>query len=311
MSEADDVVDSISEAPMSGDEKDTALKAEWEQVCIENGVDPVTHCLPDGRRVNVGYLVLCKKLGHPHPSFEPTVVVPDEVLPAVDPGAFCKPRTPDKPKGTTRDFGQFPLPPGPDPLAFLTARTPTNVPESVLKIANECTSQHGPRRDLDKPHPIQLAREHKAASEPRPSGREETPTLAFKPKASRPGFRVSQPQEPRASQSPKPKREWEDFVRRITREEIGRMDGRCSPSDIRTRQLVQQEIGSKIQQEFQRLAEARALRDANDERDREVARELQRTEERLEAVRYQKRLFASMCFFVAFLVVMYVGWWLQ
>ena len=126
MSEAEDVIawqfsglkeatetgtdDSISEAPMSSDEKDTALKAEWEQVCIENGVDPATHCLPDGRKVNVGYLVVCKKLGHPYPSFEPTVVVPDEVLPAVDPGAFCKPRTPDKPCQTQRDTGQFRLP---------------------------------------------------------------------------------------------------------------------------------------------------------------------------------------------------------
>lgn len=279
MSEADDVVDSISEAPMSSDEKDTALKAEWEQVCIENGVDPVTQCLPDGRKVNVGYLLLCKNLGHPYPSLEskpPTVVVPEEELPAVDPGAFCKPRTPDKPRGATTMFGQFEMPPRPDLGAYMKAVTPTNLPPGVQQIADNF-SWEGPK-DRDKPHPIQLAREMKAASEPPAAKRTEPPAYAFNGRDGKLNIVGNVPR---------------TVVRRAVYE---------------TDRKVVQEL---VQAEFQRLAEARALRDANDERDREVARELQLTEERLETVRFQKRMFASMCFFVAFLVVMYVGWWMQ
>lgn len=293
MSEAEDSSVSVSETPMSSSsdgDKDAAIIAEWKQVCLENGIDPETHCLPDGRKVNVGYLVVCKKLGHPYPSFEPTVVVPEEVLPAVDPGAFCKPRTPDKPKGATSVFGKFELPPVPDLGAFKKAVTPSGLPPHVMQIADD-NSRWGPP-ERDKPHPIQLAREHKAASEP-PSA-SETPLLAFKPKASRPGFRGAQ--QPQASQSPKPEREWEDFIRRITREEIGRVDGRCSPSDKRTVDLVQRE--------FQRLAEARALQDANTERDREVALELQRSEQRLAAVHFQRLKFA-LAVFVGFMLVLY------
>ena len=321
MSEADDVVDSISEAPMSGDEKDTALKAEWEQVCIENGVDPVTHCLPDGRKVNVGYLVLCKKLGHPHPSFEPTVVVPDEVLPAVDPGAFCKPRTPDKPRGATTMFGQFEMPPRPDLGAYMKAVTPTNLPPGVQQIADDF-SWEGPK-DRDKPHPIQLAREMKAASEPRPSGNERntggytaaTYATMAKAKAARPGFRFSQRNAPPGQVSWND--DWDCHVNSLITTQLAAFEGSMQKQQVRETRLAYQteleksRVAALVVDQFQRLAEVRALRDANDERDREVARELQLTEERLETVRFQQRLFASMCFFVAFLVVMYVGWWVQ
>lgn len=69
----------------------------FKQVCEENGINPDTGCLPDGRKPNIGYLMVCKKLGHPYPSFEPKAPPPqlEEPLPAVDPGRSMAGRSPE------------------------------------------------------------------------------------------------------------------------------------------------------------------------------------------------------------------------
>jgi len=241
--------------------------------------------------------------------------------PAVDPGAFCKPRTPDKPRGATTMFGQFELPPGPDLGAFKKAATVSGLPPHVMQIADD-NSRWGPPHERDKPHPIQLAREMKAASEPHSGNERNTggytaatfATMA-KANAARPGFRFSQRNALPGQVSWND--DWDRHVNSLISTQLAAFEGSVQKQQVRETRLAYQteleksRVAALVVDQFQRLAEARALRDANDERDREVARELQLAEERLETVRFQKRLFASMCFFVAFLVVLYVGWWVQ
>lgn len=281
MSEAEDVVQSVSEAPMSSDEVPTGTVEQFREVCRTHGVE----------LIGQGW----------EPPKLTTIVVPQEELPALDPGAFCKPRTPDKPKGATSYFGQFELPPGPDLGAFKKAMTPTNLPPGVQQIADNF-SWEGPR-DRDKPHPIQLAREHKAASEPpRPSGN-----------AERPGFRFSQ--EPKYRQLQVSwSSDWDRQVNKLVAAQLDAFEKNVRKQQVRETRLAYQtelektRVADLVQREFQRLAEARAAEDAKvvEEHQKALAAELRQ----LEAVRFQQRLFACLLF-VGFVVVVYAGWWVQ
>lgn len=255
MSEAEDLSVSVSETPMSSGSSDDG---EWQ----------------------------------PPPPWpvEPISVVPAEVLPAVDPGAFCKPRTPDKPRGATKDFGQYEMPPRVNMGAFMNVVTPANVPPEVIRIADQFTP-YGPSQ-RDKPHPIQLAREHKAASEPPPGIT---------------GGRVGQmPFYPRVKVGVDPtwQRQWDNEVLRLIASRVEHPTSRAYRREEK-KGIMTKQIGEAVQAEFQRLAELRALQDANTERDREVALELQRSEQRLAAALFQRRLF-GFAVFVVFMLVLFM-----
>lgn len=191
--------------------------------------------------------------------------------------------------------------------------------EQVMKAEQERFSALQ-QAAMDAIHPVQLAREMKAASEP-PSGNERntggytaaTFATMAKAKAARPGFRFSQRNAPPGQVSWND--DWDRHVNSLITTQLAAFERSVQKQQVRETRLAHQtepeksRVAALVVDQFQRLAEARAAEDAKvvEEHQKALAVELAQ----LEAVRFQQRLFASMCFFVAFLVVMYAGWWVQ
>lgn len=226
--------------------------------------------------------------------------------PAVDPGAFCKPRTPDKPCQTQRDTGQFRLP----------------VPDNVKAVCTQVRQAEQDRCNalyadaMARIHPIQLAREMKAASEP-PSGNERntggytaaTYATMAKAKAARPGFRFSQRNAPPGQVSWND--DWDRHVNSLISTQLAAFEVSMQKQQVRETRLAYQteleksRVAALVVDQFERLTEARAAEDAKvvEEHQKALAVELRQ----LEAVRFQQRLFACLLF-VGFVLVVYAGW---
>lgn len=214
-------------------------------------------------------------------------------------------------------FGQFEMPPRPDLGAYMKAVTPTNLPPGVQQIADNF-SWEGPK-DRDKPHPIQLAREMKAASEPHSGNERNTggytaatfATMA-KAKAARPGFRFSQRNAPPGQVSWND--DWDRHVNSLITTQLAAFEGSVQKQQVRETRLAYQteleksRVAALVYDQFQRLAEVRAAKDTLALMEREE--QLETVVQKLRATQFQQRLFACLLF-VGFVLVVYAGWWVQ
>ena len=338
---------SISEAPMSSDDGKSELEQYWCEF-VERALPGTTlvrvDVLFDGRgRVTVRYVppwdkkligsfmdaanalvdyCICRvevdtsKLRFEYIHCDDTTIRPSlmwdnsNLEPAVDPGAFCKPRTPDKPRGVIPDGSQLELPPQPDLGAFMTYKEQPDVPDAVREIAKQNTFRSEP----PKIHPIQQARMAKDAAEPNSFLRQAAGRAApgvnmhFQPPAPLlppavttrgRGFRTGE----HSRSVVLWQREWDDEVRRVVK----------SPNPVRDQQVAETRnafVKDLVMAEFSRLAMENAKHDADAISHAvaqvDQARELLKKEVRRD---YMLRLFLTFVVGVAVVLVLHVVAW--